>query len=74
MTYCISWTDCSIQVSEILKHQGSLSEAADLIGRMTFSWEKVDCRTGVVCTGLWDSSNVQPVFGNNSATISIFRK
>jgi len=29
-------TDDSIQVSEILKHQGSLSEAADLIGIVTF--------------------------------------
>src|SRR5271156_4356364 len=26
--------DCSIQISEMLKHQGSLSEAADLIGML----------------------------------------
>jgi len=28
----VNGTNSSVQVSEILKHQGSLSEAADLIG------------------------------------------
>jgi len=33
-----------------------------------------DGRTGVVCTGLWDTSDVQSCLGNDTVTISVFRK
>ena|SRR5271170_432506 len=67
-------TKVSVQVSEILKHQGSLSEAADLIGMVLVLMGGTNDRTGVICTGLWDSSDVQSRSGDNTVTISVFRK
>jgi hypothetical protein len=60
--------DCSIQVSEILKHQGSLAEAADLIG-IFYYINVAENRTGIVLARLRFAYIIQSSTWNDTIAI-----
>ena len=65
-----SSANCSIQVSEILKHQGNLSEAADLIGKRSHCPTK-GTRTSAVFVRLWVTPHVQSFEWNDKIALSV---